>query len=461
MFLQNPLALIALFGLLVPLLIHLWERRQGRRVLVGSIRWLEAAEERRVSRLRFTDLWRWLLRSLIVVLFILLLAGAGWRSSSPEPASHHWVLIEPLQAEGTTLNRVLDSLQRSGHTVRWLAAGFPEWKRDAAPPPYDTTAHYWSYLREIAIHADPPDTVTVLARPRLRHFRGERPGLPFVVHWRSLPEGDASSFLGAAWQTAESIRLLLGSGDSERLTLHSAKVPANAGRHSLPPPFPALVLEADDRPGAWRARLAGSEQAAVAVTPLPRRFVRLYYDRERNQEQRSLRAALRAAEAFTGLSIESSWLPVAEAAPPESPPAPDEWLFWLSEAPLPEALATAYAPRLLRYAKTAHPETQSHYVQPDGDSYIIQQAPGTDDAGPAIDDRLPAELIRLLFAEAVRIPPGTDQRYLDEQQLQPAFHPAPPRSSERQPEQHSLHLPLWIALCGLFLLERLTVPKKG
>ena len=458
MFLQNPLTLVALFGLLVPLLIHLWERRQGRRVLIGSIRWLDAAAERRVSRLRFTDLWRWLLRSLIVVLFVLLLAGAGWRSSEPAPDTRHWVLVEPVSPEGD-LSEVLDRLRDAGHAVRWLAAGFPEWARAAPPPPDDSSAHYWSYLREIAALVGRPDTVTVLARPRQRHFRGERPGLPFVLQWRSLPEGKAEFFLAAAWQTEDQIRLLLAKSSAEGLAFQVAEVPAMAGRQELPAPYPPLDLEGGGQPGAWQVRFAGEERT-VPVTTLPRRIVRLYYDRKRNDEQRSLRAALRAAAAFTGILIESSWLPVAEAKSPETPAGPEEWVFWLSEAPPPPAIAAAYAPRLLRYTAAAYPETHGRYIHPDNDAYLLRHVPGTGDTGPATDDRLPAELIRLLLADAVKIPPEIDRRTLDEQQLQPAFQAAPVRRSADGAERRSLHLPLWLTLCGLFLLERLAAPRR-
>ncbi len=458
MFLQNPLALIALLGLLVPLLIHLWERRQGRRVPVGSIRWLEAAEERQVSRLRFTDRWRWLLRSLIVVLFVLLLAGAGWRSSEPAPVTRHWVLVEPLPMEGE-LDGVLDSLRGAGRNVRWLAAGFPDWERDAPPPPYDTTADYWSYLREIAMQDGRPDTVTVLARPRLRHFRGERPRLPFLLQWRSLPEEEAQLFLAAGWRVEDQIRLLLGESSAQGLTFQAVEVPAMAGRHALPTPYPPLDLESDGRPGSWQARLGGDART-VPVKPLPRRVVRLYYDRERNDEQRSILAALRAAAAYTGWRIESSRLPVAEAEVPETPPGPEEWVFWLSEAPPPPAIAAAYAPRLLRYAIASYPEAPGRYIQPDNDSYLLRHVPGTGEAGPATDDRLPAELIGLLFAEAVQLPTGIDQRSLDEQQLQPTFQAASFRRSTGEAKRQLLHLPLWLVLCGLFLLERLTAARQ-
>jgi len=464
MFLQNPLALIALLGLLVPLLIHLWERRQGPRVLIGSIRWLEAAEEQRVSRLQFTDLWRWLLRSLIVILFAFLLAGPGWWSKAADIAKSHWVLVEPLPQEAALIE-VLDSLARAGRSVRWLADDFPEWQASGVVPPYDSSANYWHALQAIGMRPDRPDTVTVLAWPQLRHFRGARPALPFAVRWQPLPEQPPTPFVAAAWEGEAKIRLLLGNSGPERVDFRQVDIPASAGRHDLPAPFPPLYLETGERPSDWRVRLAGEKAPPMAVGSLPYRFVRIYYDRSYNDDQRYLRAALRAAAAFTGIPIEISWLPVEkleapEEAPEKAPPR-EEWLFWLSDTPLPEELRAAYAPRLACYTASDHPIAPSSFFRAVDTAFILQGISEERSADPEDAERLPAELIEVLFADEIQLPAGADRRYLDERQLLPLFRAERAQPEAAVPQQAPLHRPLWLALCALFLIERLTALRKG
>jgi hypothetical protein len=60
--LLTPSALLALLGILVPVAIHLWNRRPGREVAVGSLRWLTAGANRRLRNLKPEQLWLLLLR---------------------------------------------------------------------------------------------------------------------------------------------------------------------------------------------------------------------------------------------------------------------------------------------------------------------------------------------------------------------------------------------------------------
>ena len=60
-------------GFLALLLIHLWNRKEGRRILVGSIQWLDHLEEKKFSRIKFSEFWRFLLRFALIGLFFLLL----------------------------------------------------------------------------------------------------------------------------------------------------------------------------------------------------------------------------------------------------------------------------------------------------------------------------------------------------------------------------------------------------
>ncbi|MDQ2771566.1 MAG: BatA domain-containing protein, partial [Bacteroidota bacterium] len=59
--LLHPAALLALTGLLVPVAIHLFNRRPGREVAVGSLRWLAAGANRRLRHLKLEQLWLLLL----------------------------------------------------------------------------------------------------------------------------------------------------------------------------------------------------------------------------------------------------------------------------------------------------------------------------------------------------------------------------------------------------------------
>jgi len=451
----HPFAVAALLGLAVPLLIHLWERRQGRRVLVGSIRLLEESEEQRISYLKLTDLWRLILRAAIVVIFVLLLTGPGWRPKGDDASSsRHWVLVDPnLVIEGSLL-AVLDSLQGQGFPIQLLASDFPIWAPEVRSGAADTSVSYWSLLTELSRRRPAPDTVTIFGDPLLWRFTGKRPHLPLVVRWQSVPGGGPHSFIVAAWPGEGVVEVVVGRSAAEGTTFHRTGIPAQPGRHLLPEPLPPIVLTSDARPGAWQVQLASNLQPPVPVTSRPQRTAYIYYDEAMVEDQHYLRAAIRAAAAFTGFTIDAKWLPVQEfKAPPVEKDDRSGWLFWLSEQPVPPEATAVFSSRLIQYQPAQL--YRDGFFQEEGDRVALLRRLALPEMTSGIGDRLPAELIVLLFWDVVESRPSNDQRHIAENQLQPEYKEGETGKSDDTAPYFSLHFYLWLALLGLFMVERL------
>ncbi|MEJ7662798.1 MAG: BatA domain-containing protein [Hymenobacter sp.] len=136
--LTNPSALLALLGLLVPLAIHLWNRRPGREVAVGSLRWLAAGANRRLCSLRLEQVWLLLLRAALLAALAVALAGPAWRQV--RPAGRGQVLVSPALADGGSLAAVRPTLDSAAaaRLPAALAGGGPtpltatEWRTDLA-----------------------------------------------------------------------------------------------------------------------------------------------------------------------------------------------------------------------------------------------------------------------------------------------------------------------------------------
>ena len=69
-----PFWLFAASAILIPIAIHLWNKRQGKTVKVGSLRWLEASASNRWSSIRLSNFWLLVLRCLILILLAVALA---------------------------------------------------------------------------------------------------------------------------------------------------------------------------------------------------------------------------------------------------------------------------------------------------------------------------------------------------------------------------------------------------
>ena len=81
---QYPAALIALAGLLVPLVIHLLDRGSARQLDFAPLYLLQELPRASLRRLRLRERLLWLLRSLLVATAALLLASPALR---PDPVA--------------------------------------------------------------------------------------------------------------------------------------------------------------------------------------------------------------------------------------------------------------------------------------------------------------------------------------------------------------------------------------
>ena len=342
--LANPSALLALLGLLVPLAIHLWNRRPGREVAVGSLRWLAAGANRRLRNLRLEQVWLLLLRAALLAALAVALAGPQWRQ--PQPASRGQVLLSRELADGSRLAAVrptIDSLRRRGYALRWLAAGLPlitpaERQADSLGHK-NLTVNYlanelaWARIQQAA-DSFPGQPLVVVTPGALRTFGGPHPALPASLTWLTLPARAASTWLQAAATSADSLRLLLGQSDEKQTTFRVVRV-------ARPQPGATLAvaglapLRYETAAGQPQLRPVVTDsaqpQGVVPVRSGPVKII-VYAPANAAPEARYLRAALQAA----AVGLPAPLALTVSATEPDPASAPD-WLFWLSDRPVPAA----------------------------------------------------------------------------------------------------------------------------
>lgn len=350
--LTNPTALLALLGLLVPLAIHLWNRRPGQEVAVGSLRWLAAGANRRLRNLRLEQVLLLLLRATLLAVLAVAVAGPAWRQALPPGRGQ--VLVSPALAGTGTLAAVrpaIDSLRRRGYQLRWLGQGLPlvsatAWRADSLGQRPDSlladnqaasSDFYWERIRQAAdTFAGQP--LYVLTPATLRGAAGTHPALPLNLTWQTIPVPTESTWLQAATGTADSLRLLLGHSTERQTTFRVARVARpGVGQRLAGTGLPSLRYELakNGQPQLQPLPLtpADSAQAAPAVLVHPAALrVWVYATPTYADDARYLRAALRAASVgLPGPLV----LTVGPTLP--SPANAPDWLFWLSGAPVPAA----------------------------------------------------------------------------------------------------------------------------
>ncbi|MBJ6109995.1 BatA domain-containing protein [Hymenobacter sp. BT523] len=346
--LLTPSALLALLGLLVPVAIHLWNRRPGREVPVGSLRWLAAGANRRLRNLRLEQLGLLLLRAALLAVLALALAGPVWQSARPR--SRGQVLLSP-EVLGNpalaTLRPTVDSLRRRGYGLRWLTTGFPKmsgaaWRAQAAGPRDSARllsagpragSFGWARVQQAA-DAFAGQPLYVLTPAALRSVQGPHPALRSGITWQTLPSLSSAAWLQDATQRGDSLYLTIGRSTESQTTFRraAAAVPRSSGEQIRVPGLAPLRYQATaGKPAALvPTRPADGERvgpaATIAAAPL---VIELYAAPGYAAEARYLKAALRAAS--VGFSVAPT---IRLSAVPPRPGA--EWLFWLTDESLPE-----------------------------------------------------------------------------------------------------------------------------
>ena len=187
----SPFWLFSLFALALPILIHLLNRRQGRTIKVGSIRFLQESHSHRFKSLKLTDPILLALRGALLASLAIFLAQPYWIATKPNSVerAQKWVLISPellRNDHDPIVYQSIDSLVSEGYELRLFATGFPRVGLEDSVATASGTGNYWSLLREVNTMLPSDSKLLVFAPNRLAAFRGQRPSLHTEVEWRPV-----------------------------------------------------------------------------------------------------------------------------------------------------------------------------------------------------------------------------------------------------------------------------------
>lgn len=178
MVLSHPTYLWALLGLLVPLAIHLWSKKEAKTIKIGSVQLLDESNSRQSSSIQLNEWLLLLLRMLIVGLVVMLMAGPKWRIKPNKKQITY--LVEPSLAHHSSLMGLLDSLGETSR-VLLLEQGFPEWEQDLELPSESMVPQYWQLVQRMDSLAS--DSIVVFTRAYVEGVKSMRPKTHKKIHW--------------------------------------------------------------------------------------------------------------------------------------------------------------------------------------------------------------------------------------------------------------------------------------
>ncbi len=188
----TPAALWALLALLLPILIHLFNRSHGRLVPIGHIDLVRQARRLRVTEVKLAQWLLLLLRLAIFTLAALILAGLARpgldsRSGSTTYVTTEWLKTSPLEDIETVL---IEAEDESTSSIFLLQPGFPPLDRSQIdkfrqqiPPSATDFRNVWPLLAERLSVEHHLGEVTVHATDYVMQYGVDRPTLPREVDW--------------------------------------------------------------------------------------------------------------------------------------------------------------------------------------------------------------------------------------------------------------------------------------
>lgn len=341
-----PFALFALVALTIPLVIHLLHRHPGKRIKVGSIKFLQESQRHRFKSFRLHEAPLLLLRAALVALLAMLLAQPFW--TSPDVTSRHqgvaWALLSSealAHAQDSPVRDEIDSLKNTGFELRLFAPEFPRLPSYSASPESQEIEDYWSLLHELDAILPDSSRLVIFASNQIKYFRGERPALRANVIWRMLPETKPKQWIAEArWLGRDSLLAVAGFSDAQQ-TLFTRGVLHTTGKEGMltSENLSSLSYSRANSGGQDTLRLwqtgAASHANSVLIEAIKNiKHITIIHDEQRSDDARYVQAALTAAAEFEHLPIRINLLrsdQINEAINADL-------IFWLSEQTVATAL---------------------------------------------------------------------------------------------------------------------------
>lgn len=271
----NPSYLWALLGLLVPLAIHLWSKKEAKTIKIGSIQLLEESNSRQSSSIQLNEWLLLLLRMLIVALVVLLMAGPRWRTKGDKKQVTY--LVEASLANHPSISAILDSVQDNS-SVFLLENGFPDWEADTDYQWDGKQPNYWQLTQKMDSLRS--DSIVVFSKALAKGFRSMRPTTQKKIHWVVL-ESDETQDVPLIAFNRETGMELVSASSSGKVTKINKKI-VNDG----------FELSNDS------VRFSKGEAKSVPLKSLDTLHINMYVEEDFEREGNYLEASFKALSAF-------------------------------------------------------------------------------------------------------------------------------------------------------------------
>ncbi|WP_339840104.1 BatA domain-containing protein [uncultured Maribacter sp.] len=420
----HPLYLWTLLGLLVPIAIHLWSKKEAKTIKIGSIQLLSESTSKQSSSIQLNEFWLLLLRMLIVGLLSIILAKPQWNSKVENSSLTY--IVEPELSQNQDFMARLDSLAE-GQEIRILEKGFPIWEHDLKDGNTTEVIDYWSLASEM--DALKTDSIVVFTNGYAKGLIGSRPETNHHIKWIVVEVAQKVEKTLIAYKRGENLQLHSSVSNSFQTKISSKNI-------SLGPEY-TLNSEGDSLVMVNRDTI--SKVTVILQKPIE---VSLYYADSLVKDKRFLEAAFATLAQYLDREI----IVDSRLDSLVTKTEPADLTIWLSEKPMP-----SFFQKILLFKKDSIAESLIETgLEPE--TYFVTQRINAENA---VEQRLVESLLDILEVnkELEVLLAKVDLRSVAESELQTNFK----ATDISKPQLGSFKVSpyLWAALFILLLVERL------
>ena len=425
MYFLSPLYLWALLGLAIPIAIHLWNKKEGKTIKVGSIRLIEEADSKQSSSIKLNEWLLLILRLLLLTLLILIIAEPRIKQSTQKVAVTYLVEASLLAYEETT--KIFDTLNPE-NTIRLFQEGFPELDRENFTDASKVVPNYWQLAKELEELQS--DSIVIFTNSFVTGIKGKRPAIQKNVNWIFLDPGKTEEVVIKASEKDGRITILKTLNSSESLSFETEKISANDPR----------ISKTTERDSFYFRNNNSAE--VLPITKESAIKLEVYYTENFAESERYIEAALQAISTYANREISIHKVQERESLEIQNADA----IIWLSEEPKPKTTIP-----ILFYKENV---LASSLILP-GDSINEFILTTTLNSENSISDHLAEELISFLDLnkELKEVVSKLDKRVMPREQ----FIPNLANSAELTKSSNSKDITnwFWLFLIPVIITERL------
>ncbi|HEA29259.1 MAG TPA: hypothetical protein ENH91_04585 [Leeuwenhoekiella sp.] len=418
----NPTYLWGLLALVVPVAIHLWSKKEGKTIKIGSIQLLTESNPKQASSIQINELLLLFLRLLLITLLVFILAAPQWNRQAEEQSVVY--LVEPALLKNTGIRSMVDSLPEE--RTHLLQADFPVRERDQSLQNKAAIPNYWQLAEQM--EQLPADSIVVFTRGLLQGVNGKPPEIYKKINWIVLNPETVINQLVLANQQGDSIQLISVNSDSEQLSFNKKKIGLKRGKINIK--RDSISLDRNGKTKTFPLEIQDTLRVKIAVNDTML------------SEQRYIEASLRALSTFIAQPLK-----ITEFADTIPFNTKTDLLIWLKNKPI-----SGFSGRILTYKSDIF---AIKLIKPTINPQVFNLTRSLNSEN-TVSENLPEQLLEILnlHPDLEQQLVAYDARSISKNELQTL--PAKGKNIKNYARSIDLSPWFWLALLLLLITERIT-----